>query len=75
MQRYAAQEQHRKATQSAKTVPDIVILHKLQAAAEQEREQSKVETEKQWGVPVRYGTTIVQVSDYHCTCTSLSLSL
>ena len=61
MQRYAAQEQHRKATQSVKSVPDVVILSKLQAAAEQEREQSKVETEKQCGMAVKYGTTIVQV--------------
>lgn len=61
MQRYGAQEQFKKATQSAKSMPDVVILQKLQTAADQEREQSRIESEKQWGQPVKYGTTMIQV--------------
>ena len=63
MQRYAAQEQFKKATQSPKSMPDVVIQNKLKTAARQEQEQSRQETEKQWGEPVKYGTTIVQVTN------------
>lgn len=61
MQRYGAQEQFKKATQSTKSMPDIVILRKLQTAAEQEKGQSRIESEKQWGQSVKYGTTMIQV--------------
>ena len=113
MQRYSAQEQFRKATQTTKSMPDVVILQKLQVigythihythtmhithtctythphthtpthththtpththththihththqtAAEQEKKQSQLESEKLWGAPVQYGTTMVQV--------------
>lgn len=60
MQRYGAQEQFKKATQSTKSMPDVVIRKKLQTASEQERQQSRIETEKQWGQPVKYGTTMIQ---------------
>ncbi len=33
----------------------------FQTAAEQEKKQSQIETEKQWGAPVQYGTTKIQV--------------
>ena len=33
-----------------------------QTAAEQEKKQSEMETEKMWGTQVQYGTTMVQVS-------------
>lgn len=62
MQRYSAREQFQKATQTTKSMPDVVILRKLQIAAEQEKKQSEIETEKQWGSRVQYGTTMVQVS-------------
>ena len=64
MQRYAAQEQFKKATQGVKSMPEVVILRKLQTAAEQEKEQSCIETDKQYGQPVKYGTTMIQVSEY-----------
>lgn len=32
-----------------------------QVAAEQERIQSKIETGKVWGLPVKYGSTMIQV--------------
>ncbi len=63
-QRYAAQEQLKKATQNIKSVPDVVIKTQLQTAAKQEKEQSRIETDKQQGKPVKYGTSIVQVSGY-----------
>ncbi len=61
MHRYSAQEQFQKATQTTKSMPDVVILRKLQIAAEQEKKQSELETEKQWGSRVQYRTTMVQV--------------
>ena len=33
----------------------------LQLAADQEKNTSKTETEKLWGTPVQYGTTMIQV--------------
>ena len=33
-----------------------------QTAADQEKKQSQTETDKLWGAPVQYGTTLVQVS-------------
>jgi hypothetical protein len=61
MQRYGAQEQFKKATHSPKTMPDVVILGKLQNAAEQEKEQSLIESEKLQGQTVKYGTTMIQL--------------
>ena len=46
---------------------DTYKLHEIskllfdQIAAEQEKKQSEMETEKMWGTPVQYGTTMVQV--------------
>ena len=44
----------------------ICIVYELfvlsnQTAAEQEKKQSEMETEKMWGTQVKYGTTMVQV--------------
>lgn len=61
MQRYSAQEQFQKATQTTKSMPDVVILQKLQTAAEQEKKTSQLETEKMWGTRVEYGNTMVQL--------------
>ncbi|XP_064398624.1 inositol 1,4,5-trisphosphate receptor type 2-like isoform X2 [Halichondria panicea] len=63
MQRYSAQEQYRKATSSTstKSMPEIVIQQKLKLAADQEKNTSKTETEKLWGTPVQYGTTMIQL--------------
>ncbi len=63
MHRYSAQEQFQKATQTSKSMPDVVILQKLQTAAEQEKKQSLIEIDKQWGTRVQYGTTMVQVGE------------
>ena len=62
MHRYSAQDQFKKATQTTKSMPEVVILQKLQIAAEQEKKQSQIETEKLWGTRVQYGTTMIQVS-------------
>ena len=42
-------------------VHDSYSLLSNQIAAEQEKKQSEMETEKMWGTPVQYGTTMVQV--------------
>ncbi|CAI8026854.1 Inositol 1,4,5-trisphosphate receptor type 3 [Geodia barretti] len=61
MHRYSAQEQFRKATATARSMPDVVILQKLQAAADQERSRSDEETTKQMGTPVLYHNTVIQL--------------
>jgi inositol 1,4,5-triphosphate receptor type 1 len=61
MHRYSAQEQFRKATATARSMPDVVILQKLQAAADQERSRSEEEMTKQMGTPVLYHNTVIQL--------------
>ena len=39
----------------------MLLVSSNQTAAEQEKKQSEMETEKMWGTQVKYGTTMVQV--------------
>lgn len=55
MLRYAAQEQYAKAKANSSTLPDVVLLKKMQHTAELECKQNAQEIERMAGQVVAYG--------------------
>lgn len=58
MHRYNAQRQWKKAKASSNTLHDIVLLKKLQHAAEAERKQNEQEDSRALGQVIQYGQCI-----------------